>query len=192
MWTDVHRRLALKWMQLRGRRDALTRKRDQLLASPTWCTSTGPVRTPARAASSAGSAGSRSGRASCTTLPASIQTPALNGGISSMRPDLPSRHANLRSWRVSLRQQIETLTKQLQLGVAGDPWDGRQRLAALQQTLAGTDRDWEHLCLPLGKDPYPQPVRLNPAPRATRAAPRNSGSIKAAAPGYLTRALTSR
>jgi hypothetical protein len=28
MWTDVHRRLALKWTQLRSRRDALTRKRD--------------------------------------------------------------------------------------------------------------------------------------------------------------------
>ena len=33
MRTDAHRRLSLKWMQLRGRCDALTRKRDQLRIS---------------------------------------------------------------------------------------------------------------------------------------------------------------
>src|SRR5688572_7387016 len=97
----------------------------------------------------------------------------------------------LRSERVSLRKAIEryqmraTMERQSLYGPGGH----LNTIANLEMQLRGTERRWQELHLLLGRRIPGPPVKLDvPA----RSQPVRSTTTRAAGPGYLTRALTSR
>ena len=100
-------------------------------------------------------------------------------------------YETLRSQRVRLRKAIEhyrqraTLERQNLYGPDGH----LNTIANLEMQLRGTERRWQELHLLLGRRIPGPPVKLDvPA----RSQPVRSTTTRAAGPGYLTRALTSR
>jgi hypothetical protein len=84
-------------------------------------------------------------------------------------PNLQRQYESLRDLRLNLRCKVDDVKKQMKLGL-GDPHDGRQRIFDLELAFIGTNQEWEHLSLALGKRLYTQPVKIDLRARAAPAA----------------------
>jgi hypothetical protein len=102
-----------------------------------------------------------------------------------MSVTIQARRDDLLRRRIELRRAIERQMQLIQWR-SGDAIDNRLRLENLQLQLRGTETEYRELEAMLGR-PYPaKPVKLGTPVR------RSGTTIRAACPGYLTRAMSSR